>query len=61
MWLAWVKGRDVYRILVGKHESKRSLGRHRRRCEGNIKLDLEEIGIDAVNWIRLTQDTVQWR
>jgi hypothetical protein len=40
---------------------KRPLGRPRRRCEDNIKLDLKEIGIDGVNWIKLVQDTVQWQ
>ena len=34
----------VYRVLVGKHEGKRPLGRHRRRCEDNIKMDLQEVG-----------------
>jgi hypothetical protein len=53
--------RGVYRILVGKPEGKRPLGRLRRRWEDNIKLDLREIGIDGANWIRLTQDRVQWQ
>jgi hypothetical protein len=47
--------------FVGKPEGKRPLGRPRRRWEDNIKLDLGEIGIDGVNWIRLAQDRVQWR
>jgi hypothetical protein len=55
------EGRDVYRILVGRPESKRPLGRRRRRWEDNIKLDLRERGIYVVNWIRLAQDRVQWR
>jgi hypothetical protein len=55
-----VEGRGVYRVLVGKPESKKPLGRPRRRWEDNIKLDLREIGIDWTNWIRLTQDRVQW-
>jgi hypothetical protein len=55
------EGRGVYRVLVGRPEGKRSLGRHRRRRENNIKMDLREIGIDWVNWIRLAQDRVQWR
>jgi hypothetical protein len=45
--------RDVYRLLVGRPEGKRPLGRPRRRWEDNIKMDLREIGIDGVNWIRL--------
>jgi hypothetical protein len=56
-----VEGRGVYRILVGRPESKRQLERPRRRWENNIKLDLREIGIDGANWIRLAQDRVQWR
>jgi hypothetical protein len=47
------KGRGVYRVLVGRPEGKRPLGRPRRRWEDNIKLDLKEIGIDEANWIRL--------
>jgi hypothetical protein len=50
-----------YRVLVGRSESKRPLGRRRRRWEDNIKLDLREIGIDGANWIRLARDRVQWR
>jgi hypothetical protein len=55
------EGRGVYRVLVGRPEGKRPLGRPRRRWEDNIKMDLREIGIDGVNWIRLAQDTVGWR
>jgi hypothetical protein len=55
------KGRGVYRVLVGRHEGKRSLGRPRRKWEDNIKLDLREIGTDGAYWIRLAQDRVQWR
>jgi hypothetical protein len=43
------EGRDVYRILVGRSEGKRPLGRPRRRWKDNIKLDLREIGIDGTN------------
>jgi hypothetical protein len=53
--------RSVYRVLVGRPEGKRPLGRPRRRWEVNIKLDLMEIGIDGANWIRLAQVRVQWR
>jgi hypothetical protein len=45
--------------LVGRPEGKRLLGRSRRRWEGNIKMDVREIGIDEANWIRLAQDRVQ--
>jgi hypothetical protein len=55
------EGSGVYRVLVGKPEGKRPLGRPRRRWEDNIKLDLREIGIDVENWIRLAQDRVQRR
>jgi hypothetical protein len=53
--------RGVYRVLVGRPEGKRPLGRPRLRWEDNIKMDLREIGIDGANWIRLAQDRVQWR
>jgi transcription termination factor 2 len=55
------EGRGVYRVLVGRPESKRPLGRPRRRWVDNIKMDLGQIGIDGANWIRLAQDRVQWR
>jgi hypothetical protein len=54
-----VQGRGVYRVLVGRPEGNRPLGRPRCRGEDNIKLDLREIGIDGANWIRLAQDRVQ--
>jgi hypothetical protein len=54
------EGRGVYRVLVGRPEGKRPLGRPRLRWEDNIKLDLREIGIDGSNWIQLAQDRVQW-
>jgi hypothetical protein len=53
------EGRGVYRVLVGKPEGKRLLGRPRRRWEDNIKLDLREIRIDGAYWIQLAQDRVQ--
>jgi hypothetical protein len=55
------EGRGAYRVLVGRPEGKRPLGRSRHRREDNIKMDLGEIGIDGTNWIRLAQDRVQWR
>jgi hypothetical protein len=55
------EGRAVYRILVGKPEGKKPLGRRRRRWEDNIKMDLSGIRIDGANWIQLAQDRVQWR
>jgi hypothetical protein len=53
-------GRGAYRVLVGRPEGKRPLGRTRRRWEDNIKMDLGKIGIDGVTWIWLVQDRVQW-
>jgi hypothetical protein len=54
-------GRGVYRVLVGKPEGKRPLGRPKRRWEDNIKVDVREIGINGANCIRLAQDRVQWQ
>jgi hypothetical protein len=48
--------RNVYRLLVGKPEGKRPLGRPRRRWIDNIKMDLLEIGVSVVHWIGLAQD-----
>jgi hypothetical protein len=53
--------KNAYRILVGKPEGKRSLGRSRRRCVNNIKMDLREIGWGGMDWIDLAQDRDQWR
>jgi hypothetical protein len=53
--------RNSYRILVGKPEGKRPLGRPRRRWLGNIKMDLREIGSDDKDWIELAQDREHWR
>jgi hypothetical protein len=52
---------NAYRLLVGKPEKMRSLGRPRRRWVGNIKIDLSEIGWGGVDWIGLTQDRDKWR
>jgi hypothetical protein len=51
----------VYRLLVGKPEGKRPLGRPRRSCIDNIKMDLLEIGLNVVDWICLAQDRYRWR
>jgi hypothetical protein len=53
--------RNACRILVGKPEGKRPLGRPRRRWVDNIKMDLREIGWDGVDWIDMAQDRDQWR
>jgi hypothetical protein len=55
------ENRNVYRILVGKPGGKRPLGRPRRRCVNNIKMDLGEIGWYSMGWIDLAQDREQWR
>jgi hypothetical protein len=55
------EGRGVYGVLVGRSESQRPMGRPRRRCEYNFKMDLREIGIDGANWIQLAQHRVRWR
>jgi len=52
--------RDVYRVLVGKPEGKRLLGRPRRRWE-DIKVDLQEVGCGYMDWIGLVQDRDGWR
>jgi hypothetical protein len=51
----------LYRVLAGKSEGKRPLGRPRRRWVDNIKMDLREIGWNGMDWIDLTQDRNQWR
>jgi hypothetical protein len=53
--------RNAYRILVGKPEGKRPLGRPKRRCADNIKMELREVGWDGRNWIDLAQDRDRWR
>jgi hypothetical protein len=53
--------RNVYRLLVGKPEGKRPLGRPRRMWIVNIKMDLLEIGVSVVDWICLAQDRYSWR
>jgi hypothetical protein len=53
--------RNVYRLLVGKPEGKRPLGRPRRRWIDNIKMDQLEIGVSVVDWIVLAQDRYRWR
>jgi hypothetical protein len=54
-------GRGVYRVLVGKPEGKRQLGRPRRRWKDNIKMGLQEVGCGGVDWIGLAQDGDRWR
>jgi ribosomal protein S2 len=58
MWHVWE--RDAYRILVGKLEGKRPLGRNRRRWEYSIKMYLQEVRWEGVNWIDLVQYWNTW-
>jgi hypothetical protein len=53
--------RNVYRLLVGKPEGKRPLGRPRRRWIDNIEMDLSEIALSVMDWIGLAQDRYRWR
>ena len=53
--------RGVYRVLVGKSEGKRPLGRPRRRWEDNIKMDLQEVGCWGMDWIELAQNRDRWQ
>jgi len=53
--------RGVYRVLVGKPEGKRPLGRPRRRWEDNIKMDLQQVECGGMDWIELVQGRYKWR
>ena len=55
------ESRSVYRVLMGKPEGKRLIGRPRCRWEDNIKMDLQEIGCWGRDWIDLVQDRDRWR
>jgi len=55
------KKRDGYRVLFGKPEGKRPLGRLRRRLENNTVMDLQELGCGSMDWIDLAQDKNRWR
>ena len=52
--------RGVYRVLVGKPEGNKPLGRPRRRLEDNIKMDFQEVGCEGMDWIDLAQDRDRW-
>jgi len=58
---AYGREERLYRMLVGKPEGKRPLGRPRYRWEDNIKLDLQEVGYGGIDWIELAQDRDSWR
>ena len=53
--------RGVYRVLVGKPEGRRPMGRPRRRWVDNIRMDLQEVGCGYMDWIGLAQDRDRWR
>jgi hypothetical protein len=53
--------RGVNKVLVGKPEGKRPLGRPKRRWEDNIRMDLQEVGCGDIDWIELAQDRDSWR
>ena len=55
------EGRSAFKVLTGKPTGKRHLGRSRLRWEDNIRMDLEEIGINAGNWVDSAQDRNYWR
>ena len=54
------EGRSAFKILKGKPTGKRPLGRSRRRCEDNIRMDLKEIGTNMRNWVDSAQDRDYW-
>ena len=53
--------RGIYKVLMGKSEGKRPLGRPRRRWEDNIKMDLQEVGCGGMDWIKLAEDRDRWQ
>jgi hypothetical protein len=54
------EGRGAYRVLVGRPEGRRPVGRPRRRWENNIKMDLQEVGWGGIDWIDMAQDRDRW-
>ena len=55
------EGRGVYRVLMGKPDGKKPMGRPRRRWDGNIKMDLQEVGGGCGDWMELAEDRDRWR
>jgi hypothetical protein len=60
MWHAWKRREMCSKVLMGKPEGKRLLGRPRRRWEDGIRMDLREIGWGCVEWIQFAQDRDRW-
>ena len=56
-----VEGRGVHKVLVGKSDGKRPLGRPRRRWEDDTKMDLQGVGCGGMDWIEFAQDKHRWR
>jgi hypothetical protein len=54
-------GKGIYRVMVEKVEGKRPLGKPRLRWQDNIKVDLQEVGFEGVDWINLAEDRDRWR
>jgi len=61
MWRVWAEERGVYRVLLGKPETRTPLGRPRRRWVDNIRMDLKEVGCRYMDCIGLAQDIDRWR
>ena len=61
MWRIWGEDRGVHKVLVGKPEGKRPLGRPTRRWEDNIKMDLQEAGGGRGDWMELAEDRDGWQ
>jgi hypothetical protein len=59
--LILIQGRGVYRVLVGKPEGKRPMGRLKRRWTDNLEADLQEVGCMGMDWVGLVQDRDRWR
>ena len=56
-----VDTRSLYRVLVAKPDGKRPLGKSRHRWEDDMKVDLQELGLEGIDWIDLAQDREKWR
>jgi len=61
MWRVWVRREGVYRVLLGKPEGRRPLGRPKHRWVDNIRMNLQEVGCGYMDWIGLAQDRDRWR